>query len=240
LASERAASWGASQLYLILAGVILGPAALGGLKAAQGLVAGPTTLVINASGSFGLPEATKQLAERGWTGMMRVSRFITGAGVVASVACGIVIFVAAPELLKLLYGPDFVKYAACARLFAIAVVLSAFNVGPIITLTATRQVRPLFLLQLAKLAFGIAAVAVLATAYGVTGAAASYVLTVALSTVAIVALQSWARRSLEDPTSRSVSDAVRSRLMRNTRLLLALSPEPQTPASPSESTEPHL
>ena len=48
LASERAASWGASQLYLILAGVILGPAALGGLKAAQGLVAGPTTLVINA------------------------------------------------------------------------------------------------------------------------------------------------------------------------------------------------
>ena len=39
--SERAASWGASQLYLILAGVMLGPAALGGLKAAQGLVAGP-------------------------------------------------------------------------------------------------------------------------------------------------------------------------------------------------------
>jgi O-antigen/teichoic acid export membrane protein len=240
LASERAASWGASQLYLILAGVILGPAALGGLKAAQGLVAGPTTLVINASGSFGLPEATKQLAERGWTGMMRVSRFITGAGVVASVACGVVIFVAAPELLKLLYGPDFVKYAACARLFAIAVVLSAFNVGPIITLTATRQVRPLFLLQMAKLAFGIAAVSVLATLYGVTGAAASYLLTVALSTVAIVALQSRARRSLEGPTSRSVSDAVRSRLMRNTRLLLALSPDPQTPGSPSESTEPQL
>ena len=84
LASERAASWGASQLYLILAGVMLGPAALGGLKAAQGLVAGPTTLVINARGSFGLPEATKQLAERGWTGMVKVSRFVTGAGVAVS------------------------------------------------------------------------------------------------------------------------------------------------------------
>ena len=240
LASERAASWGASQLYLILAGVILGPAALGGLKAAQGLVAGPTMLVINASGSFGLPEATKQLAERGWAGMMRVSRFITGAGVVASVACGVAVFVAAPELLRLLYGPEFVKYAPCARLFAISVVLSAFNVGPIITLTATRRVRPLFILQLAKLVFGVAAVSLLAAAYGVTGAAAAYLVTVALSTVAIVALQSWTRRSLEGQTSRSVADSVRSRLVRNTRLLLALSPEPQVCRSPSESTEPHL
>ena len=42
LASERVATWGGSQLYLILAGVLLGPAALGGLKAAQGLVVGPT------------------------------------------------------------------------------------------------------------------------------------------------------------------------------------------------------
>jgi O-antigen/teichoic acid export membrane protein len=239
LASERAASWGASQLYLILAGVILGPAALGGLKAAQGLVAGPTTLVINASGSFGLPEATKQLAERGWTGMMRVSRFVTGAGVAASVVCGVAVFVAAPELLKLLYGPEFVQYAACARLFAISVVLSAFNVGPIITLTATRRVRPLFVLQLAKLAFSVAAVSVLAAAYGVTGAAAAYVLTVALSTVAIVALQSRTRRSLEGPTSRSAADAVRRMLMRNTRLLLALSPESRTSQSPRDSTEPH-
>ena len=239
LASERAASWGASQLYLILAGVILGPAALGGLKAAQGLVAGPSTLVINASGSFGLPEATKQLSERGWTGMMRVSRFVTGAGVTVSVACAVAVFVAAPALLKLLYGPEFVKYAPCARLFAIAVVLSAFNVGPIITLTATRRVRPLFVLQLAKLVFAVAAVSVLAAAYGVTGAAASYVLTVALATVAIVTLQSWTRRSFERAEHRTAVDALRSRLVRNMRYLLALSPESPGWRSPSESSERH-
>jgi len=237
LASERVASWGASQLYLILAGVMLGPAALGGLKAAQGLVAGPTTLVINAGGSFGLPEATKHLAEGSWAGMMRVTRLVTGAGVAASVACGVVVFLAAPELLKLLYGPEFVKFAPCARLFAISVVLSAFNVGPIITLTAARRVRPLFFLQLGKLAFGIAAVTVLAAAYGVTGAAGAYVLTVALATIAIVPLQSWTRRSLEGPTSRSATDVVRSRLVRNTRLLLALSEMTQNVQPPSEPTE---
>ena len=89
-----------------------------------------------------------------------MSRFVTGAGLAASLACGIAVFVAAPTLLKLLYGPEFVKYAPCARLFAVSVVLSAFAVGPIITLTATRRVRPLFMLQLAKLAFAVAAVSV--------------------------------------------------------------------------------
>ena len=239
LASERAASWGASQLYLILAGVILGPAALGGLKAAQGLVAGPTTLVINASGSFGLPEATKQLAERGWTGMMKVSRFVTGAGLAASLACGVVVFVAAPTLMKLLYGPEFVKYAPCARLFAISVVLAALGVGPIITLTASRRVRPLFVLQLAKLAFGVAAVSILASAYGVTGAAASYVLTTALAVAAIMILQSWTRRSVEKTQRRSVAEAVRTRVAKNSRYLLALSPESPALGSPSESPKQH-
>ncbi len=239
LASERAASWGAGQLYLILAGVILGPAALGGLKAAQGLVAGPTTVVVNASGSFGLPEATRQLAERGWTGMAKVSRFVTGVGVAASVACGAVVFLAAPLLLKVLYGPEFVKYAPCARLFAVSVVLAALGVGPIITLTATRRVRPLFVLQLAKLAFSVAAVSVLAAVYGVTGAAIAYVLSVALAVAAILVLQSWTRRSIEgtQTQSRSATAAFRSRLAKNTRLLLALSPDAQGLRSPSESSE---
>ena len=111
LAGERAAAWAGSQLYLIVAGAILGPAALGGLKAAQGLVIGPTNVVINAGGSFGLPEATRQLAERGWRGMVRVSRFVTGAGFSVAAACAIVVLLAAPTLLRVLYGPEFVTYA---------------------------------------------------------------------------------------------------------------------------------
>ena len=98
LASERGASWGALQLYLFVAGAILGPAALGGIKAAQGLVLGPTTLVLNAGGSFGLPEATRQLAERGWAGMIRVTRFVTTAGVSVSAVCAIAVLFAAPDL----------------------------------------------------------------------------------------------------------------------------------------------
>jgi O-antigen/teichoic acid export membrane protein len=237
LASERAASWGGTQLYLIVAGVMLGPTALGGLKAAQGLVAGPTTLVINAGGSFGLPEATKQLAERGWPGMVKVSRFVSGAGVAVSVVCGIVILIFAPQLLHLLYGPQFVQYAAAARLFALSVTISAFAVGPIITLTATRRVGLLFVIQLGRVAVAVGSVVVLAPAYGVTGAAAAGVLTAAFSTIATVMVQSWTRRSYEGTVRPPGGSALRRRLMKNAEILMALSPSPSGVGPPGERPE---
>ena len=42
-------------------------------------MAGPAFLVITAGGRFGPPEASRQFAERGWTGMARGSRLVTGA-----------------------------------------------------------------------------------------------------------------------------------------------------------------
>jgi O-antigen/teichoic acid export membrane protein len=220
LASERAASWGASQLYLILAGVILGPAALGGLKAAQGLVIGPTSVVVNAGGSFGLPEATRQLAERGWSGMMKVSRLVSGAGVAAATAWGLVILVAAPTFLRIVYGPAFVAYAPCARLFAVSIVIYAFGVGPMISLTATRRVRPLFVVQLGRLVLAVSAVSLLSVAYGATGAAGADLLTSVATTVAIFVLQSWARRSGDEAPGISGPGLIRKRLMRNAEFLL--------------------
>lgn len=225
LASERAASWGASQLYLILAGVILGPAALGGLKAAQGLVIGPTSVVVNAGGSFGLPEATRQLAERGWTGMLKVSRLVSGAGVAAALAWGLVVLVAAPALLRLIYGAAFVSFAPCARLFAASIVIYAFGVGPMISLTATRRVRPLFVVQIARLALAVAAVSVLSATYGATGAAAADLVTSAATTTAIFILQSWARRSGDEAPGISAPGLVWKRLVRNAEFLFFLSPK---------------
>ena len=227
LASERSAAWGASQVYLILAGALLGPAALGGLKAAQALVIGPVIVVINAGGSFGLPEASRELAERGWTGMARVARFVTGAGALAATACGVVVLVAAPTLLKFLYGPAFVAYAPSARVFAVSMVISAFCVGPVLTLTTTRRVRPLFMVQLGRLAFSVAAVCVLSTAYGVTGAATVDLLTSVLTLAAMLLLQSSARRSVEESQSRpaiQLLETVRRRLVRNAKFLFFLSP----------------
>jgi O-antigen/teichoic acid export membrane protein len=197
LASERAANWGANQLYLVVAGAMLGPAALGGLKAAQGLVAGPTNLVMNAGGSFGLPEATRQLAERGWKGMIRISRIVTGAGVAAAAVCAVAVLLAAPALLKFLYGPKFVSYAPSAQLFAVAIVVAAFFVGPTLTLTATRRIVPLVIIQLARMVLTVALTFFVARGHDVTGVATVNLVTGVVALVAMWAIQSRARRSVE-------------------------------------------
>jgi O-antigen/teichoic acid export membrane protein len=236
LAGERTASWGGSQLYLIVAGVLLGPAALGGLKAAQALVLGPTNVVINAGGSFGLPEASRQLDERGWTGMARVARFVTGAGVLAAAACGAVVMVAAPTLLRLLYGPAFVAYAPSARVFAVSMVVAAFGIGPVLTLVTTRRVRSLFVVQLARLACSVAAVFVLSRLYGVTGAAAADLLTGVVALTTVLILQSSVRRSVEelhDRPSMPLFEIARRRLVRNANFLFGTSGTEPPSASPS-------
>ncbi len=203
LAGERAAAWGGGQLYLIVAGAMLGPAALGGLKAAQGLVSGPTSVVINAGGSFGLPEATRQFAERGWKGMVRISRFVTGAGFTVAVACAIAVLLAAPALLRILYGPEFVSYAPSARIFALTVVVSSCGVGPILTLTTTRRIRPLFIVQIARLVASVVLTCVFAAAWGVTGVATANLATCAVSVAATWVIQSRVRRSVERTQSPS-------------------------------------
>jgi O-antigen/teichoic acid export membrane protein len=202
LAGERIVSWGANWVYLILAGVLLGPAALGGLRAAQALVSGPSTVVMNAGGSLGLPEASRQFGDRGWAGLARVSRLITGAGVASSVVCGLVVFVAGGVLMKLLYGPAFVAYTPSARLFGVSFILGAFTVGPLLTLTTTVRTRPLFIAQLLRIAVSVVAVCVLSSVAGVTGVAAASVVGAAAVLAVLLLVQSSTRRSVESGSYR--------------------------------------
>jgi O-antigen/teichoic acid export membrane protein len=210
LAGERIASWAANWLYLILAGVFLGPAALGGLRAAQALVAGPSTVVINAGGSLGLPEASRQLEKKGWPGLARVSRLITGAGVASAIACGLIVVVAGRVLIRLLYGPEFVQYAPSARLFGLSFVIGALCVGPILTLTTTVRTRQLFIVQLGRIVVSVVAVVALSSVGGVTGVAASSVVAAGFTLAALQIFQFSARRSMEDPSPASEQPLVRT------------------------------
>src|SRR5262249_49181997 len=81
LSAGALTGWGASQSDPILTGGILGPAGIGGLGAAQSLVTGPANVLLQASGSIALPEASRAWEERGWPGLRRVARLISIAGV---------------------------------------------------------------------------------------------------------------------------------------------------------------
>jgi len=198
-AGGQITGWGSSQLYLILTGGLLGPAALGGLKAANNLVTGPSFVVIHAGGSFGLPEASKGLKDRGWPGLRRVGRLINLVSLLSIGLFGLIVIVWAVPLLRGIYGESFVRYAQAARIMALAYIISAFFMGPILVLKATKRTRPLFVVQVVALVSSVAAVAVCSNLYGVNGAAAALLLSNAAILVFLWLYQEGARRSIVHP-----------------------------------------
>jgi O-antigen/teichoic acid export membrane protein len=99
-------------------------------------------------------------------------------------------------LLSVLYGSSFAQYEPAAQLFAVAFVIGAFGLGPILTLKATKRTRPLLYCQVISLIVSVPTVAVCATIDGVTGAAAGAVLSSAIGLAALLYYQRSARRSL--------------------------------------------
>lgn len=168
---------GGGQVSVFIMGAILGPAGLGGLKAAQTLVAGPTGVLIIAGGSIGLPEATRAFKEKGWSGLSRVARLVTLSGFVSFLAGGVVIGFFGRTLLSAIYGPAFGHLELVALLMAISYVVCSLTLGPILVLKATRNTRWLFHTEVATMAVTLCSVAALSVAYGVTGAAAAAIVT---------------------------------------------------------------
>ena len=185
------------QASVFIMGAILGPVGLGGLKAAQTLVAGPTGVLIIAGGSIGLPEATKAFKEKGWSGLSRVARLVTLSGFVSFLAGGVVIALFGRSLLSAIYGPTFGHLELVALLMAISYVVCSLTLGPILVLKATRNTRWLFHTELATLAVSLCSVAALSVAYGVTGAAAAAIVAQSVS----VTGARWAQRRVHQSIS---------------------------------------
>jgi O-antigen/teichoic acid export membrane protein len=163
--------WGSSQGYLLLAGLLLGPTELGGLKAAQTLITGPAFVILQVGGSIGLPEAAKAFASDGPRGLRRVVRRLSGLGSLAIGAIAVVMAV-----LTAVYGPAFRDLQEAATLLAVAYTVAALGLGPTMALKATRRTRRLFRDQLAGLIVTLVAGVLLAGRYRIDGIAGAAVL----------------------------------------------------------------
>jgi len=195
IAGTSITSWGASQAYVIVGGFILGPAGLGGLRAAQTLVTGPSFVLIQAGGSIGLPEATRAYAENGWPGLNRVARIVTACGMVSVGACMVAVALFGRYLLTVVYGPQFAHLQPAALLYGVAYTITAFSLGPILVLKATRNTHFLFHVQLATLVASLGSVAILSALYGIDGAAGAATISGVVGVVGIRWCQRLARRS---------------------------------------------
>jgi O-antigen/teichoic acid export membrane protein len=198
LAASSLTGWGSSQAYVYVAGAILGPAGLGGLKAAQTLVAGPAGVLIQAGGSIGLPEASKAHSEKGWAGLVRVSRAVTVAGVLSFTAGALVVVIWGRALLTRIYGPQFAHLELAAVLIAVAYVFMGCSVGPVLVLKTTRNAHRIFYIQVATLLVSLATVTVLSLRFGVTGAAIATIATYLAAAIGSRWYQHVVRRSGAD------------------------------------------
>jgi len=173
LAGNSLTNWGSTQASTIIVGVILGPVGLGGLRAAQTLVYGPTLVLFAAGGSIGLPEASRAFGARGWPGLRKVGLLVTAAGIASVGLVAVIVVTMGSTLLRLAYGPEFAKYWPAADFTVLATMIAVFGLGSILVLKASRHTRLLFRVQVISLTVSVAAVSILAVLYGVFGAAAA-------------------------------------------------------------------
>lgn len=171
LLGASATHWGASQGYVLFTGILLGPVGIGGLKAAQSLVSGPSLVLFQLGGNIGLPEAARAVHYRGWEGLHKVSRALTVAAVVGIGLVGIVVIVFGRGLLTDLYGHQFARFASTADVLALSIFLSTLGFGAVLGLKATKLTEIIFRNSILMLIVSVIAVAVMVPLFGVVGAA---------------------------------------------------------------------
>ena len=160
--------WMAGNLIVFMGGAILGTQTVGAVRAAMNVLA-PRNVLINGLTNIVIVNGSTILTERG-TGELR--RYLAKIGVFglafeASISIFAIIF--AEELMRYIYGPDFVPYAFLIYWLA-AVNLIQFLVFPFgCGLKILEYTKPYFVSAAFEAAFGILASYFLVTWFGLHG-----------------------------------------------------------------------
>ncbi len=135
--------WISGNFYLVIAGTLLGPVAVGGVKAAQNIM-GVTHILFQAMENFAPSQATKELSRGGISAMAAYLRKLTLIGTAATAAFALIAFCIPGFLLSLLYGNEFGAYAFVLRWFCL-IYISSFLALPLNAgLRALGKTKPLF------------------------------------------------------------------------------------------------
>lgn len=168
LLTDFAASFGATQAYLFVAAGVVGPAGLGALRAAQGLM-GPTNILLMGGSSVALPSAVRARERSGSKGLhavvVRSSVLISGA-----MACyALVVVAASPWLMGWVYGSSFEPYGYLLALVAVQYLIGGLSWGAIVGLKASRSTRPLPVIRLIVMVVSLTGVLVLGSSFDLAG-----------------------------------------------------------------------
>jgi O-antigen/teichoic acid export membrane protein len=168
LLTDFAASFGATQAYLFVAALVVGPAGLGVVRAAQGLM-GPTNILVMGGSSLALPSAVRARERSGWEGLHRVvvrsSAVIGGATAIYA----LVVVALSPWLMGWVYGTSFQPYGYLLTLVAIQYLIGGLAWGAIVGLKASRSTRPLPVIRLIVTIVSLTGVVALGSLFDLAG-----------------------------------------------------------------------
>lgn len=173
-------SWAQRSIFQVIAGILLGAAAVGAIKAVQMLM-GATQIFLQGLENVVPVEATRRYKEHGKKALASYLKHINfiGGGIVISAS---LIFIVAPDFwLKILYGKEFVGYGNLVFWYLICYIMFFFEVSLGAGLRALHDTSPIFYSYCIGTVVAVVCAYPLTWAFGVTGNAAGAAL-VSLST----------------------------------------------------------
>jgi O-antigen/teichoic acid export membrane protein len=184
--------WASEYVFIFATGTLLGPVAVGALRASQN-IAGMTSILFLGLLNVVPSKASAHFHTGGLQAMNRYLRRITLAG--TPVTAGICLVIAAsPDFwLGLLFGSEFVGYGELVRWWALFYTINFFVLPLRSGLRALERTRPVFVARLGSAAFAVLTAGVLISSFELRGA----VIGLLATKVITVGLLGWLFRATQ-------------------------------------------
>lgn len=157
------------QSYVALAALLMSQADYGGFRAAYSLL-GPSFVIAIAAGNIGLPEASRCVGTSDLGPLRDVARRLNVGTFAALAVYGALVALAGRQLLTLVYGHEFARFAPVAALVAGGYSLLGAVFGFGVALKATGKIRRLWRARVVVAVLSLSSMVVLIRWFGLMGA----------------------------------------------------------------------
>lgn len=185
LIASAALVWPSGNLFFVVAGAVLGPAAVGALKAAQNLM-GVTHILFQGLENVAPIAAARHLTKAGTVGMIRYLWRVACWGGLATLATVLVIVLAPEFWIRLLLGAEYTRQAGLLLWFGALYLLLFGGIALRLALRTFERTRPIFVSYVFASVFSSLAAYPMTQAYGMSGLMVCW-----LATQGILQLALW-------------------------------------------------
>lgn len=135
--------WFSGNFFFVAAGSVLGPVAVGGIKAAQNII-GVTHILFQAMENFAPSGAARAVAAGGISSLTEYLRKLTVLGISATGGIALIAWCFPYFFLTFLYGTEYGEYAVVLRWFCVIYSFGFLSMPLSAGLRAVEKTRPLF------------------------------------------------------------------------------------------------